>query len=499
MNRAETGHAGRRRAGVTRKGFLKFSVLAGVWVLLAVVYGFFGTYGNYRPYPPVNSHLADLGEGFLSGGLHLSKEPSRELLSLLDPYDPTANAGLRYHDASLYNGRFYLYFGPVPALVAVPWRLATGHWPPDVLLVCVFLAGAAIFQFLSLKKALSESGFGKNRYWLLIAGAALVFGAMGPILASRAAIYEVEIAGASFFTSLALYSYFLFRKGRATRFLITTAAFIVLAAGCRPHMMLVGLALLLLFTYKLLKKELEKTQVALFATTLCVGAAALFYYNHARFDEYFEFGIKYIMTCIHSGYNKFFPQSPGMAAKYLIMGLYYNFLSVPVLQASFPYVAPAVNRFAPFREISIYEVERAPRLLPENAPFYGYGIDATIGLVYVNPLFLAGPLLLFYRWKHITDIKKREFLSALGVFLLFGVSTAATPLVFAGASTRYLADFAPYLVLAGLYCALAALESGGGKLVEISTVLLVFWSVAVGMDLGFAGYYDLFKLNNPDL
>src|SRR5207248_6297600 len=45
------------------------------------------------------------------------------LLALADPYDPAQNAPYRLHDASLYHGRYYLYFGPTPvALLYLPLR-----------------------------------------------------------------------------------------------------------------------------------------------------------------------------------------------------------------------------------------------------------------------------------------------------------------------------------------------------------------------------------------
>jgi hypothetical protein len=43
--------------------------------------------------------------------------PAPEISALPDPYDSVANGPYRLHDASFYKGRYYLYFGPVPAVV----------------------------------------------------------------------------------------------------------------------------------------------------------------------------------------------------------------------------------------------------------------------------------------------------------------------------------------------------------------------------------------------
>jgi len=77
-------------------------------------------------------HYEYLTEGFLAGHTYLPVEPAPELLRLSDPYDPAANAKYRLWDASLYRGRYYLYFGPGPAVaLMLPWRIATGRpaWP----------------------------------------------------------------------------------------------------------------------------------------------------------------------------------------------------------------------------------------------------------------------------------------------------------------------------------------------------------------------------------
>src|SRR5271170_3296922 len=60
---------------------------------------------------------ARLADGFLHGQLSLPARPDPRLLVLTNPYDPKANAGLRLDDAVLFNGKYYIYWGPVPALL----------------------------------------------------------------------------------------------------------------------------------------------------------------------------------------------------------------------------------------------------------------------------------------------------------------------------------------------------------------------------------------------
>jgi hypothetical protein len=48
-------------------------------------------------------------KGFLNGHLAMAIEPHPGLLTLANPYDPSANAPYRAHDMSFYKGKYYLY------------------------------------------------------------------------------------------------------------------------------------------------------------------------------------------------------------------------------------------------------------------------------------------------------------------------------------------------------------------------------------------------------
>ena len=58
-----------------------------------------------------------LSRGFLKGELSLDVPDDPILATLANPYDPVQRAGHGLHDASYFQGKFYLYFGVTPALV----------------------------------------------------------------------------------------------------------------------------------------------------------------------------------------------------------------------------------------------------------------------------------------------------------------------------------------------------------------------------------------------
>jgi hypothetical protein len=86
------------------------------------------------------TYYSQLAEAFRHGQLSLLTPPKPQLLALADPYLPALNAPYRMHDASLYGGKYYLYFGPAPVLVLhMPLRWLTGYYPSDAAAVLIFL------------------------------------------------------------------------------------------------------------------------------------------------------------------------------------------------------------------------------------------------------------------------------------------------------------------------------------------------------------------------
>src|SRR5688572_27757870 len=83
-----------------------------------------------------------LVRGFRKGHLHLDKAPSPGLLALADPYDPAQNGPHRLPDASYFKGRYYLYFGPTPAITLM--------WPYAALTAREMPSGVALYIFCSI-------------------------------------------------------------------------------------------------------------------------------------------------------------------------------------------------------------------------------------------------------------------------------------------------------------------------------------------------------------
>ena len=272
----------------------RFAVIA--FILLS--YAFFALPSmplqNFTKFPYTPYHL--LTEGFLAGHLSFTEEPLPELLKLKDPYDPAQNARYRLHDASLYHGKYYLYFGPLPVLtVLLPIKLATGYYAPETLAIFLFASVGFIFSFLLLMKV-KDTFFNEMSEWqLYFAGLLLGLANNSAYLFSSPRFYEN--AGASSFCFMSIALYFLLRIFTDKNTWQNTAwfsTFLTLSAAGRPNFMLAWAAIPLV-AYYLVKKGERKSLFALFIPAICAGLA-LGWYNYLRFGSFIEFGRKYQVT-----------------------------------------------------------------------------------------------------------------------------------------------------------------------------------------------------------
>ena len=153
------------------------------------------------------SHYFDLqANAYLSGQLALLETPPQALLEMSNPYDWQKREliGGYLWDSSLYNGKYYLYWGPVPALLAAAVKLI-GPWEvDDQYLLLFFVTGLAI-ALAGLLFRLRQIFFPRAPAWTL-----MMFTLLGGLnlpllwLVNRPNVYETAIAGGQFFLLLGL-------------------------------------------------------------------------------------------------------------------------------------------------------------------------------------------------------------------------------------------------------------------------------------------------------
>ncbi len=449
-------------------------VLAAVFAVL-LTYLWIGTCSGTAPlYAMLDYHYYPLlADGFLAGQLSLPVEPKPELLQLPDPYDPDQNQPYRMHDLSLYHGKYYLFSGPAPALLAfVPWKALTGQPLPQylaVLLFCSvhFLALTVLLRLITARVAPTTPS------WFVALGVlALGFGTGNLHLLRWPSVYQVASAFNACLVALALLGlYFtLVSRRYPLLFLFLAALCLALSVGSRLHFALVALVVPLVALLGCPESRNGPPSVlrrlrhaALLLLPLGVVLMGLALYNQARFDTPFETGVRYQL----GGFNLLhahFWQVQNAFANFT----YYLFQKIP-FTTEFPYHEIRTRFF--LRGTSFYQQECLYGLIT--------GMPVCLSL-------LAPPAL----WTRI----ERPLRRFLGVTLLVGGLNFAFLLGFTSATVRYFSDFlTPLLLVATTLLVIADLQFAKDRSwmrVAFRTVVVaaVLYTVVIQLLLNFPSH-----------
>jgi hypothetical protein len=429
----------------------------------------------------LNGYYNLLGRGFVAGHLYLPIEPSPQLLSQPNPWDPSVDPALKMHDMALYHGRYYLYFGATPAvLLFAPWRLLTGHDLPERFAIFILAFGGFLCACGALLRVLDLASVRAGPVVLAILLVGLGCCQSIPYLLNRVAIYEVAIAGGYFCLSAALFclTHGIGNGGRVG-WLAGAGLMYGCAVGCRPHLVFAGfltLAGLILFMARSrgLAAAVFCRESAAFLAAFTLAGLTLAAYNYDRFGNPLEFGLRYQL-----------PAAPGqnridLAIRNLLPGFYYMLLSPPYIAPVFPWIR-MVWHF-------IFDS-------PQSHPFPPqYFIEPTVGALWLSPLILAAPFAPFQArvGREASLILAIVSLSS-GAVLLFLMSAHL-------ASHRYETDF----VASGVFAAVAGLgirvcRSSGWRraTLGVALALVVGYSTVANLALGFTGPYDDILKNRP--
>jgi hypothetical protein len=369
-------------------------------------------------------------EGFRHGHLSMAVQPDPALLALPDPYDPSANAPYRIHDMTLWRGKYYLYFGVAPVLlVFLPFRLLTGHFVTEPVVVALF---TSLGLLLSAKLLLDvrRRWFAATRPALFLALAGVLgFGCPTVFLVQMPQFYQVPISCAYMLAMGGLFciARVLAADGRAApRWLLASGICMGLTLASRPNYIL-AMPLLIIPCWWLLRgdegwrsgwKKWWPPVLTAFGPVAAVGASLLVY-NALRFGNALEFGMRYQLagqSCVN-----FTP----LALKYL---------------------APHFSTF----------VWKGIWWLP-YFPFIESEPEAPFGLMRYLPVMWLG-LAAFWRWeKPLSDGCSRRLALALAIGWLGAANLVMDSLFAFAPEIRYVSDFAPGFLMLG---ALGALSFG---------------------------------------
>ena len=384
-------------------------------------------------------HYEYLVDGFLSGHTHLSLAPSPELLALPDPYDPKANDSYRLGDASLYRGKFYLYFGPTPALLTMlPWKLLTGSQLPQWAATAAF----AILGFGAV--ALLLAGV-RKKYFATASPAQLFFAIVLaghiswlPVILRRAAFWELPIVAATALFWLSLFFLWKYRGRPRPQWAFAGGIALALAPGARPTYAITAGFMVLLFALPIGRARSPATLVRCLLPLLLplsVAAVGLMVYNYERFGSVLEFGQTY--------------QTWGVDFRGITLFSPANF---PTNIWVYFFTLPDVSPYFPFFRTAWIGTVRPGYLGTEEMP----------GLLFTMPALVLGVA----AWLHLGRTRRDPAAGALRSVLIAatvgGGITGVFLFCFGGACSRYITELlAGWTVVTGIgFLALFTANSG---------------------------------------
>jgi len=360
-------------------------------------------------------HYEYLADGFLGGHTSLSLAPAPELARLPDPYDPAANAAYRLWDASLYHGKYYLYYGPTPAVALMaPWRALTGRVLPQRDAVALFACAGLGFLALLLG-AVRRRHFPTLGPFGLAAVIVVAFHVSWlPVTLRRPGVWELPFAAAEACLWAAIYFLWKFHdSGGRVRWAAATGVALGLLMGSRvTEVFAAGLLLLLLFVPVTAAGPGGRRGPVLAGVLATAAGLALLAYNHERFGRWLEFGQSYQLWGMDQRAVKLFD------ASYFLYNVRLYLTSIPTLSPYFPFLRGSWP-----------------------APPAGYiDTEEIQGILFVLPVHLAGLLAVAWAWRNELPAPRALRITLLGAA---GSSAAAgTVLCFwAGACSRYMTEF----------------------------------------------------------
>lgn len=377
--------------------------------------------GNHSAQTAYYNRLVD---GFRSGHLYLAGDPAPEMAKLKNPYDPIENGPYRLHDATYYKGKYYLYFGPTPALVLFwPYVAITGEYLWHRQAVAIF-GSAAFLISVGLLCAIRRRYFPRAGAWaMFFAVIGLGFANTIPIVLRRPDVWEVPITCSAMFVLLALVALWraIHHAADRTGWTAIASVFYGFAIGARPPVLL-GAAMLLvpaLYAWRREQRDLATVRRLVFAAVIPVTlfGLALLTYNWLRFGNPLEFGQKYQVAGVDNTQVTFF----GGSFFWYHLRLY--FWEPAHWFQYFPFVRGINVPPPPAGQLG---VESMFGLLP-NVPFVWFALLA--------PWFARrGDASKAWRW----------FVLAAAIY---SVVVGITVMCFGGACNRYFVDFVPPTIL----------------------------------------------------
>lgn len=445
-----------------------------------LMYVWFGSDGLWKSMHNETNYYDLQANAFAQGQLELDVKPDPALLAFTDEsfYQPENRTGIPVlWDATFYNGKYYLYWGPAPALILTPLKFFYQEDLGDKLLSLLFLTGTLFFLNLIILE-MWRKYFRHISYWAVLAAVAFA-GLVNPMpfVMVEGRIYEAAIIAAQFFLVGGFYFLLSAFHRPNTLQLVLSSLFFAFAVGSRtplaPGIGLIAIVVLL-WAFQAQRPRMV-TLLTAFALPLAIAAVMYASYNYARFGSLTEFGFRYQLT----SYNLYNDLDQTLSIAYAPPNLYKTLLNPLEQRESFPYIFP--TRWS------------GPEWLTNYHPgFYLTFSESITGVLVSSPFFLFALLSLFKKRGDLHWILLALALGTLGFFIILQT--------YFFIAMRYLLDVIPTLTLLTIIGFWHGIDIFKNKKLYISIAsLFLMYTLAISLLISFSGNLELFNIHNPKL
>ena len=429
------------------------------------------------------NHLAD---AIIAGRPWLGLHVPDWLQNLQNPYDTSVRTHYAlvtgeqsYWDYAFFNGRYYSYFGVLPALLTfVPWKILTGHDLRNdaavVLFAVGFLVTAIYFLYRLYKRFFPNSSFG-----LFLLSCIFLVNSSGLLtLLYSPKIYSIPILAALTFSLLGLGIWIGARTDDhlSKRSLFLGSLFVAATLACRPQFVLTALLALPLFWQEIKDGWFFgvhglKNMLCAVSPFLAVGSGVMAY-NWIRFGSVADFGVTYNLTGFDVAHRSTsLIRIPWGIWMYLFQPINYG--------PNYPFIL-ALKPIKGFLGQIIME------------PFFG-GLFA----------FVPITLIVFCIYGFRTQLRRRGVFGVSVLALGLAVMTIGMDTILGGLSPRYGADFTWLFLMVSIIMYTTYIEgteeTGKKRMMATSIVMTL---IAMGVVLGYMnlfsdGRYSDMSSTNP--
>lgn len=399
----------------------------------------------------------DLTEALAKKQVYLDREPSDDIKNMENPYDYKARKKLIDEkgadfawDMAYYKGKYYVYFGVVPAVTTyLPVYLITHRHIPNYLVV-LLVSIIAMFGMFLLVKEIVKRYFKETKLlvFLLILGWLINTAGLLSIL-GYATIYNIPILYSIMFIFYGLYFWLSsIKEDKISKVRIFLGSLcMALVAGCRPQLLISSLFAIPIFWNSIFKdrklfskKSIVETIMFIFPYILV--AIPIMYYNYIRFGSITDFGANYNITSNDMTKRGFVLDRIGL-------GLFSLLFQLPSYNAIFPFLY-GINPITNYMGTTIYEM------------LFG-------GVFVTNVLLLLSLGIRKFKEK----IPKQLYIISI-MSIIMALIVAILDVEVAGVLTRYILDFEWLLCIPTLIIILAVLNTK-----ELSKIKKVFLEICI--------------------